>query len=196
MKGASPLTRKEIQKVLRATTSIRERAMLTLGFSTGFRVSALLSLTVEDVSTNGVIHNRVTARAKFAKTKVGHSVILNSDCKKALETLLDWLKSKGADDKTPLFLSRRHTATGELKAISRQRCHDILKELFALVGLVGGEYSAHSMRKSLAKFVYDTCGGRIEKVAAALGHRSLTSTISYLSFNHSDLDNALLSMEF
>ena len=193
MRGANPLTRAEVKSLLKVTKSVREKTLLTLGFSTGYRISSILSLTVGDVSTNGVVHSHVTVQAKNTKTKTGHTVLLNSDAKKALQALLAVI---GIDSKTPLFLSQKRTVNGALKAISRIQAHRILKELFAQIGLLGSSYSTHSMRKTLAKYIYDATGGKIEKVAAVLGHKSLNSTLSYLSFNNSDIDTALTAMEF
>jgi integrase len=193
MRGANPLTRAEVKSLLKVTKSVREKTLLTLGFSTGYRISSILSLTVADVSTNGVVHSHVTVQAKNTKTKTGHTVLLNSDAKKALQALLAVI---GIDSKTPLFLSQKRTINGALKAISRIQAHRILKELFAKIGLLGSSYSTHSMRKTLAKYIYDATGGKIEKVAAVLGHKSLNSTLSYLSFNNSDIDTALTAMEF
>jgi site-specific recombinase XerD len=193
MKGSRPITRMQIKSVLKATTSIREKALMTLGFSTGYRISELLSLTVADICTNGVIHSHVTVKASNTKTKQGRTVLLNSDAKKALSVLVTWLKAKGLDDTAPLFVSRKHT--NGFAAITRQQAGRLLKDLFALVGEFGN-VSTHTLRKSFAKIIYDTTGGKIELVQQALGHRSISSTIAYLSFNTDTIDNAITAMEF
>ena len=150
MKGSRPLTRSQVKAVLGITDSIREKALLTLGFATGYRISELLSLTIADVSTNGVIHSYVTVKAGNTKTKEGRTVLLNSDAKKAL---------------------------------------------FAAIGEFGN-VSTHTMRKTFAKFIYDATGGKIELVQIALGHKAITSTVSYLSFNTGTIDTAIMTMEF
>jgi len=127
MKGARPLTREQVKALLRATSSMREKVLLTLGFCTGYRISELLSLRVSDIATNGVIHSHVTVKASNTKTKQGRTVLLNSDARKALTSLVDWLKMKGISD-APLFLSRK-TTDGNAKAISRQHAHDLIKAL-------------------------------------------------------------------
>ena len=38
--------------------------------------------------------------------------------------------------------------------------------------------------------------GKIELVQIALGHKSINSTVSYLSFNTSSIDDAIHAMEF
>jgi site-specific recombinase XerD len=194
MIGANPLTREQMKGVLKVTTSIREKSLLTLGFTTGYRISELLSLTIADVSTNGIIHNHINVRASNSKTKVGRTVLLNSDAKKSLAKLIDWLTAKGLDNTTALFVSRKHV--NGFAAITRQQAGRLLKDLFALVGAVGSSYSTHSMRKTFAKTVYDFTGGKIELVQIALGHKSINSTVSYLSFNTSSIDDAIHSMEF
>lgn len=193
MKGSRPLTRENVKAVLKATTSIREKTLLTLGFCCGYRISELLSLKVSDVSTGGAIHSHVTVQAKNTKTKTGRSVLLNSDARKALTLLLEWLKSKGLTDKsTPLFLSRQCGASGEVKAINRQRAHGILKALFALIGEFGN-VSTHTLRKTFAARVYEQTG-KLELCQIALGHKSIASTISYLQFSNDDVDNAIMGI--
>ena len=192
MKGSRPLTRQQVKEVLKATTSIREKTLLTLGFCTGYRISELLSLTIADVCTKDAIHSHVTVRASNTKTKQGRTVLLNSDAKKALATLVTWLKAKGFDTDAPLFLSQKRTVSGALKAISRQQAHDLLKTLFALVGEFGN-VSTHTLRKSFAARVYEMTG-KLELVQIALGHKSINSTISYLAFNNADVDNAIMGI--
>lgn len=194
MIGSNPLTREQVKGVLKATDSIRERALLTLGFSTGYRISELLSLKVSDVCTGGVIHTHINVKASNSKTKVGRTVLLNSDAKKALTKLIEWLSAKGLDNTAPLFVSRKH-ANG-FAAITRQQAGRLIKDLFAIAGAIGSSYSTHSMRKTFAKTIYDATGGKIELVQIALGHKSINSTVSYLSFNTASIDNAIHAMEF
>ncbi len=195
MKGSRPLTRQQVKEVLRVTETIREKTLLTVGFCTGYRVSELLSLTVGDVSTGGAIHSHVTVKAANTKTKTSRSITLNSDAKKALLKLVEWLSDKGLTDKaTPLFLSRKHTKTGEVKAINRQQAHEIIKALFAKIGEFGN-VSTHTLRKTFAKAIYDATG-KLELVQIALGHKSINSTVSYLDFGNDAVDNAIHAMEF
>jgi site-specific recombinase XerD len=196
MKGSRPLTREQVKAVLRSEMSLREKVLLTLGFCTGYRISELLSLKISDVCTNGTIHSHVTVKAGNTKNGVGRTVLLNSDAKKALASLVEWLRSKGMNDNCPLFLSRKCDKYngGCVKAISRQHAHDLLKGIFASVGEFGN-VSTHTMRKTFAKFAYDLLGGKLEKVQAMLGHKSITSTIAYLSFNHADIDDAFMGIQ-
>jgi site-specific recombinase XerD len=193
MKGSRPLSRLQVKAVLKATDSIRHKTLLTLGFCTGYRISELLSLKVSDVCTSGTIHSHVTVKASNTKTKTGRSVLLNSDAKKALATLVEWLKTKGlTDTATPLFLSQKRTINGALKAISRQQAHDILKGLFALIGEFGN-VSTHTLRKTFAARVWEATK-QLPLVQIALGHKSINSTVSYLDFGNDDVDNAIMGI--
>jgi integrase len=193
MKGSRPLTRIQVKEVLRVTESIREKTLLTVGFCTGFRISELLSLKVSDVSTDGQIHSHVTVKAANTKTKTSRSVMLNSDAKKALTLLLNWLKSKGLTDKsTPLFLSRKRAISGENKAINRQQAHEIIKALFAKIGEFGN-VSTHTLRKTFAARVWEATK-QLPLVQIALGHKSINSTVSYLDFGNDDVDNAIMGI--
>lgn len=193
MKGSRPLTRQQVKEVLRITETIREKTLLTIGFCTGYRISELLSLTVADVSTDGAIHSHVTVKAVHTKTKTSRSVLLNSDAKKALQSLVSWLKAKGLTDKTtPLFLSRKRATTGEVKAINRQQAHEIIKTLFAKIGEFGN-VSTHTLRKTFAARIYEQTD-KLELVQIALGHKSINSTISYLAFGNDDVDNAIMGV--
>jgi site-specific recombinase XerD len=192
MKGSRPLTRLQVKAVLRAAVSIREKTLLTLGFCTGYRISELLSLTVADVCTGDAIHSHVSVKASNTKTKTGRTVLLNSDAKKALSTLVELLKAKGFDATTPLFISRKRSITGGLKAISRQQAHDLLKDLFAAINEFGN-VSTHTLRKTFAARIYEQTG-KLELVQIALGHKSINSTISYLAFGNDDVDNAIMGI--
>jgi site-specific recombinase XerD len=191
MKGSRPLTRQQVKGLLALTSTIREQTLLTLGFCTGYRISELLSLKVSDVSTNGIIHSHVTVKAANTKTKTGRTVLLNADAQKALRRLVDVIGTN-ANGQSPLFVSRKHDANGNLKAISRQQAHDLLKALFAKIGEFGN-VSTHTLRKTFAARIYEQTG-KLEIVQIALGHKSINSTISYLAFGNDDLNRAIMGV--
>ena len=190
MKGSRPLTRQQVKGLLALTDTSREQTLLTLGFCTGYRISELLSLKVSDVSTNGIIHSHVTVKAANTKTKIGRSVLLNTDAQKALKRIVDIIGIRSGQ--SPLFISRKHDANGNLKAISRQQAHDLLKVLFAKIGEFGN-VSTHTLRKTFAARIYEQTG-KLELVQIALGHKSINSTISYLAFGSDDLNRAIMGV--
>lgn len=192
MKGCRPLNRVERKAALASCTGIREKALLTLGFATGYRISELLSLRIADVvDAKGKPLNWVSVKAGNTKTKEGRTVALNSDAGKAAAALAVSLLTKGCDRASALFQGRK---SGCLKPISRIHAWRLLTALFAKAD-VSGNVATHSLRKTFAAECYRLLGGALEKVQVALGHRSITSTVAYLSFRHGEIDEALLAME-
>lgn len=189
MRGARPLTAEQVKAILNATLNPREKALFTLGFCTGYRISEILSLTLGDVVTDGRVHSHITVKARNTKTKKGRTVLLSPPVQTALAELAETMQHLPRD--TPLFLSRK-TANGSYKAISRQQAHGIIKRQFAAIGEYGN-VSTHSLRKTFAAQIYQATG-RIELVQMALGHESIVSTMSYLSFETSAIDRAITEL--
>lgn len=157
--------------------SVRDKALFQLGISTGFRISELLSITVKDCLQFGIIRDRLTVTRRHMKGNIsGRSVALNEKAKQALTDL-----NIGSYD-----------LNSRLFPFTRQHAHRILKEAFQ-AAQVPGQVSTHSMRKTFAKKVYERLDKDLVKTQKALGHVSINSTVSYLSFDQSDIDTAILS---
>jgi integrase len=192
MKGCRPLNRQERKAALAACHDLRERALLALGFATGYRISELLSLRIGDVvDTHGSPLKWVSVKASHTKTKEGRTVALNSDAGKAVAELARKLLALGCARTAALFQGRK---SGMLKPISRIHAWRLLTALFQRAD-VTGSVSTHSLRKTFAAECYRLLNGALEKVQVALGHKSITSTVAYLSFRHSEIDDALMAME-
>jgi len=196
MKGCKPLNRNQVRTVLSKCKNVRDRALLTLGFCTGFRISELLSVKIKDVANKqGNIIEEVSVKACNTKTKQGRTVNLNNMARKALKELVDVLNSKGITQDNKLFVSRNHDSQGKIKSITRQRAWQLIKELFELCEIYG-KVATHTLRKTFAQEMYVLLKGKLEKIQIALGHKSITSTIAYLSFNQVDIDNAVMEVMF
>ena len=192
MKGCRPLNRLERKAALASCHDGRERALLALGFATGYRISELLSLTIADVlNANGQPAKWVSVKAGKTKTKEGRTVALNSDAGQFAAELARRLLAGGCARNAALFQGQK---SGMLKPISRIHAWRLITALFARAE-VSGSVSTHSLRKTFAAECYRLLGGALEKVQIALGHKSITSTVAYLSFRHSEIDEALLAME-
>jgi site-specific recombinase XerD len=192
MKGCRPLDRDERRAALKHCQDQRERALLALGFATGYRISELLSLRIGDVvDAKSQPLKWVSVRAGKTKTKEGRTVALNADAGHAAATLAKTLLAAGCERSAALFQGKK---SGLLKPISRIHAWRLLTALFARAD-VSGNVATHSLRKTFAAECYRLLGGALEKVQIALGHKSITSTVCYLSFRHSDIDDAVLAIE-
>jgi site-specific recombinase XerD len=163
--------------MLDSLKSDRDRAIVVLGFRTGFRISELLSLEVNQVVEYGKIRDSITVSRSHMKGKhQGRTVVLHQDAKKALEKM-------GV-----------LTMRSELKLfpICRMQASRIIKNA-KNDAQVMGKVSSHSFRKTFTKKVHEKFGKDITKTQKALGHKNLSSTIHYLQFDQEEIDNVILS---
>jgi len=159
----------------------RNACLFTVGLMTGFRVSELLSIQVEDVLQCGRIVDAVHVRRSNMKGKgEGRTVKLNA---KAKEALASWVEERGVVD-GPLFCS---TAG---KRISRVQVWRIFNRAFEAIEMTG-TLGTHCMRKTFASRMYDGLGGDLINLQKALGHKWITSTSQYLSFKEDEINDAL-----
>jgi len=190
MKGCRPLTKQESELVIAtlrcAKNGVRNASFFTLGLMTGFRVSELLSINVEDVYQYGDIVNTVTVRRRAMKGKgEGRTVKLNTKAKAALATWLEARSDWRVDDlKGPLFCS----SVG--RRISRVQVWRIFDRAFKSIGMTG-TLGTHCMRKTFADRMHDLLDGDLKQLQGALGHKWITSTSQYLSFKEEKINDAL-----
>lgn len=122
MKGSRPLTDQEVMVASQSFSgrdASRNKALFLLGVRTGFRVSELLSLQIDDVYKYGQLVDRVTVRRSHMKKKIeGRTVPLHPEVKAALQK---WL-TEATLTSGPLFPSHRNPA----KAITRVQAWRVL----------------------------------------------------------------------
>ncbi len=183
MKGSRPLTDAEVAAVA-GKLSPRDRAMFILGVRTGFRISEILSLRVEDVlQPDGTIVDRVSVQRRNMKGKTsGRTVVLHQEARGILAVLANGLS--GMQDAF-LFTTKIGTR------VSRFGAAKALAKAYREAG-VHGKLGTHAMRKTFANRVYERLGRDLVKTQAALGHANVGSTASYISFAQSDVDAAIL----
>jgi len=200
MRGSRPLELSEIKKVkklFKGPMKNRNYALFILGANTGFRISEILSLRLEDVlEEDGQFKKRLTVFKRNMKgKKTSRTVLLN---KAARDGILPWLKELTKMDiihkDDCIFRSIRGNYS-----ISRTQAWKILTNTFREADL-NGKLGTHSMRKTFANNIYKYF---LIKVAAgepldafrstskALGHSDIKSTDQYLSFLEEDVDKAI-----
>lgn len=158
----------EIEQLLGApdeTTpeGVRDRAMLTLLYSCGLRVSELVDLRVADLRfTNDLV--RVTGKGK--KTR---QVPLGSRARTAVEAYLATRLDPTPDE--PVFLGPRG---GRL---TRQAVWHVVKDALGAAGLPG-DLSPHGLRHAFATHLLDR-GADLRSVQELLGHADIATTQIY-----------------
>jgi site-specific recombinase XerD len=197
MIGTRPLTDEEIQKCIGSFEiskySIRNRALFILGLNTGFRISEILSLKIKHVKPYREITDYLTVeRRNMKKKQQSRTVVLNETCKQYLRDYLYEYAALFRVEPTPemyLFKSQK----GTNRAISTRQGNEILYKVYDLNEMTG-KLATHSMRKTFAKNVHKSLGNDITKTQIALGHRDLSSTRHYLSFDNEEVFDAVRNL--
>jgi integrase len=193
MAGCRYLTDDEIQRIEaffgegKERYGVRNLALFRLMIYSGYRISEILSLTVEQVMPYpGVFVESITVeRCNMNGKRHSRTVPLHPDAQKMIEIWITQGKLKAPD---PLFKSQR----GE-KAISRiqaWRIYHHVKNQLQLIGKVG----PHSTRKTFAKKLYAIFEKDILKVQQALGHARTDTTAKYLDILLSDIHDGILKL--
>jgi integrase len=192
MKGCRPLSEVELDRLLKAMSGkyvARLQALFILGVVTGYRISELLSLTINDVWQYGQVSSHISVRrGKMKGKKEGRTVPLNT---KVRPYLREWVRqslAEGRQGTDPLFWSQKNPADA---ITPRQASREIVAA--AKKARLSGTISTHSMRKTFVDRIYPLLNGDIFKIQQAMGHKSPMSTVAYLSFKQSEVDAAILA---
>lgn len=149
----------------------RDRALLELLFSSGLRVSELVSIDIEDINLK---RQEFSVRGKGSKIRI---VFISNTAKNAIE---DYLNSR--HDIDPALFIRDKVGTNKeadsnglrLTARSVQR---IVKKYATKAGIVKNVHP-HTLRHSFATDLLQN-GADIRSVQAMLGHANITTTQIY-----------------
>ena len=155
--------------------TVRDQAMLELLYSSGARVSELIGINLNDLSTietdDGII-TTLKLRGKGSKERI---VPLGSFAAKALENYLVRIRpelvAKSLKATAALFLNSRGSR------ISRQSAWQMVLDAAEVAG-VTEHVSPHVFRHSYATHLLDG-GADIRVVQELLGHASVTTTQIY-----------------
>jgi integrase len=193
MPGCRPLTDAEVDLVIQSfggRYALRDRTLFLLGIYTGFRITELLSLRLQDVSQHQQVLSRITVPRRHMKGKVAsRSVPLHLLAQLALAAWIDQMPCHFAvTPESYVFRSRE----GGNKPISRMHAHRILREAFDSCEMTGN-LGTHSMRKTFAKRVHRRLGNDLAKTKEALGQKSVTATMHYMTFLQEEIDQAILA---
>jgi len=192
MKGCRPLTDEEINQVLehlaRTRYPARNKALFVLGIRSGFRISELLSLKVGDFYHAGQLSDHVRVARKHMKGKrEARTVLLHPQARELVAIWIRELEAMGFDRSSYLFQSRN----GKNQPLDRRQAWSILRKA-AMACAIRGKLGTHCMRKTFAKRMYELLGRDLMKTQKALNHARITSTVSYLGFADSEIDDAIL----
>lgn len=169
---------------------LRLKAMIFLIYSTGMRVSELVSLKLAYLTVNrqtGILNNTINITGKGKKERL---VFINEQTVETLEAYLkhrDYFLKSASSPKAASFLFPSHSANGYL---TRQHFALLLKSLCRLAGLDPEYVSPHVLRHSFATHLLEG-GADIRVIQELLGHSDISSTEIYTHINQNHLTNIM-----
>lgn len=172
----------ELTLILEHMTSLRDKCLFMLGVKTGFRISELLSLTLNDVWDGVKCHDQITVHRRNMKGKRSSRTIpLHPLAKQILHEYLVKIHVNRSVD----------IGNQKLFPMTRQHAWRVIKDASRKAHL-SGTVSTHSMRKTFGMRVYEVTGKNVVAAQKALGHASLASTTHYLSIGQDEVNAAIL----
>ncbi len=166
-------------------TDLHDRCLFLTAIDTMLRASDLLKLRVSDVqNSNGLIKTSFPWRQK--KTANGVYPVLTPTTQKALA---EWIKATGKLPEHFIFTRQKPT---NAEPITVGFYRTLVKSWIESIGASPEDYSAHSLRRTKATFMYER-GISVEVIGRLLGHKSPASTIRYLGIDEAQAKSAALT---
>ncbi|EIJ2379454.1 tyrosine-type recombinase/integrase [Vibrio alginolyticus] len=176
-----PFKLEEIWRIrtrLELESDLMQLALLNLAIDSKLRASDLLRLHVYDVSSQGVIYERVQCIQQKTGTDVHYEITPRTQ-----QSISRWIYSASLEASSFLFPSGRRKG----QPISYSFYRSIIRNWAVKLGLNADYYGTHSMRRTKATLIYAKTKN-IRAVQILLGHSKLDNTIRYLGV---ELEDAL-----
>ncbi len=169
------LTVQEVQKLLKACSTPREKAIVELLYAGGLRVSELIGLSSSDINLE---QGYVRCLGKGNKERI---VPIGDKARQAIISLTKETEKRGSNY---LFLD------GAGKKLSRLVVWQTLKRLSIKAGLAGSKnITPHTLRHSFATHLIEN-GADLRSVQEMLGHASVATTQLYTHVSRQHLKTA------
>lgn len=161
-------------------TNQRNYVLYMCGIYLGLRISDLLPLRVQDVrGTHLVIREQ--------KNKNNRRIFINKKLRKALDEYISDMRGNEL-----LFPSRKRSATGKRKPLTRKGAIDILKKAARELNYKE-PIGTHSLRKTFA-YNYYKLYGDLAELQRLLGHKEQLDTIRYIGIEQETFDERIANM--
>jgi len=158
--------------------TLRDKAVLTMLFSTGMRVSELCSLDTENINIE---------KGEFAVRGKGDKIRPVFISEKPKRILKDYLEARANIIEKALFVRiPRGKSVTNFTRLTPRSIQRLIKYYAARAGIVGKRVTPHVMRHSFATDLLRN-GADLRSVQELLGHASITTTQIYTHFTNPQL---------
>lgn len=171
------LSTQEVTAILKATTNLKHRAILTTIYSSGLRIGEVINLKIKDIDSN-----RMQIRVEQAKGKKDRYTLLSTKTLTLLRTYI-----KAYRPKIYLFegLEGGPYSTRSIQAFFKESCQKagITKKI-----------TVHTLRHSFATHLLEK-GTDLRYIQVLLGHESSKTTEIYTHMTTKGFDQIISPME-
>lgn len=163
---------------LEIKNNLMEIALLNLAIDCKLRSCDLLRMKIRDISSSGMIHDRV----RYTQSKTGKDVQFEITSK-TQQSVNKWIYLNQFTPSDYIFPSPRKPN----KPMSYSYYRKIVRKWALLLDVDPSLYATHSMRRTKATIIYQQTKN-IRAVQLLLGHVKLDNTVRYLGV---EIENAL-----
>ena len=176
---------------------LRDRTIILIGFSGGFRRNEIVSLNFEDLDfvPEGVkIHIRRSKTDQFGEGSIKALPYFDSSEYCPVISLKKWIKISKINS-GPIF--RRFSKGLKLseKRLTDQTVALLIKEYLSIAGIDSKNYSGHSLRSGFATTAAES-GAEERSIMAMTGHKSTEMVRRYIKEANLFKNNALNKVKF
>ena len=199
-KGKKPLLINNLKKIINVIDELkkeeikilRDRSIILIGFSGGFRRNEIVSLDYEDLE---FVNEGIKINVKRSKTdQFGEGFIkalpyFNNQKYCPVISIQKWIKKSNINS-GPIFRSFTKGSNLSEKRLSDQTVALLIKEYLNLSGIDNQNYSGHSLRSGFATSAAES-GAEERSIMAMTGHKSTEMVRRYIKEANLFKNNAL-----
>ncbi len=167
------ITKEEIQKIIHSAKTQKSKLIILFLYSTGIRVSELVSLKIEDIDLNS---NKGIVKGKGDKQR---QIYIGKDISGQLKNYLD-----NRQKNSPYVFDNNKNPPIPLTTRNIQK---IIKSAVKNAG-INKKVSPHTLRHSFATHHLQS-GTDIRKIQILLGHSRIDTTQIYINLSNKDLED-------
>ena len=199
-KGKKPLLINDLKQIINVINKekepdlkkLRNKAILLIGFSGGFRRNEIVSLDLEDIE---FVFEGVKIRVKKSKTdQFGQGMIkgiphFENSIYCPVTTLRRWLNTSKIKD-GPIFVKFSKGSKITKRRLTDQSIALIIKDYLIKAGIDSRNYSGHSLRSGFATSAAES-GAEERSIMAMTGHKTTQMVRRYIQEANLFKNNAL-----
>lgn len=177
--GASYLQVDELERLFRAISDPRDRAIFRLAYHAGLRASEVGLLELRDYNPRT---ERIYIHALKGSNSGEHHL-----CREEQKALRAWLKTRGSEP-GPIFLSRNH------RPISRKQLHELMRVYCRLAMIPPALSHFHVLKHSCATHLAAK-GFGVEQIQDWIRHANIQNTMGYMKITNARRDQMAAALK-